>query len=106
VEGVHQINREQRVRIGFRRLRRLPRGLDYPRDSDDSAGHGGRQGYGRPAEAGLVKAALKAHALQDSGATRELEVRNFSSATKSVLQHRGSYHQPSDGTAHAVSGSH
>ena len=43
----------------------------------------------RPAEAGLVKAALKRTHSRDSGATCEFGVRNFSSALTSGLQHRG-----------------
>jgi hypothetical protein len=43
----------------------------------------------RPAEAGLVRAALKRTHSRGSGATRESGVRNFSSALTSVLEHRG-----------------
>jgi len=43
----------------------------------------------RSAEAGLVRAALKRTHSREPGASRELGVRNFSSALTSGLQHRG-----------------
>ena len=48
----------------------------------------------RPAEAGLVKAALKRAHSREPDATREFGVRNFSSALTSGLQQRG-LRQPS-----------
>ena len=67
--------REQRVEDRVSPPEALPTLLGLSQDSDDSACHGGRQvtavalSVRRPAEAGLVKAALKRTHSREPGAT-------------------------------------
>jgi hypothetical protein len=63
--------------------------LCHSRDGCGTSAH-------RPAEAGLVRAALKRTNSRDSGATREFGMRNFSSTLTSELEHRGSGSSPTE----------